>query len=81
MDRTEVSSGAEEDPYWPEVTLAENERLGWQDELYTMDLTSGKKSYHVVLPLQQWEMFSKGEEVNITLVAGSLTKINDMDIE
>lgn len=81
VDRTEVSSGAEEDPYWPEVTLAENERMGWQDELYTMDLTSGKKSYHVVLPLQQWEMFSKGEEVNITLVAGSLTKINDMDIE
>lgn len=81
VDRTETSSGAEDAPYWPEVTLADNERMGWRGELYTMDLIYGKKSYHLVLPLQQWEMFSKGEEVNITLVGGSLIKINDMDIE
>ena len=81
VDRTETSSGAEDAPYWPEITLAENERLGVQEDMYTMDLTSGKKSYHLVLPLQQWEMFSKGEEVTITLAGGSLIKINDMDIE
>ena len=79
-DRTEKSSGADNEPYWPEYTLADNERTGYTGEVYNMALLAGENRYTVYLPLEWWETFRAGDQVEITVSAGKVTKLNGREL-
>lgn len=82
-DRTEDSSGGDDEPLWPELNLAENEREGTRRESYRLTVTDNKKGkeYTVGLRQEQWEQFQTGDAVKITVVQGRITKINDVSIQ
>lgn len=77
IDRTETSAGANSAPYWPNFSLAENERTGPRSETYILHIATEKEAYSVPLPLRIWEKYCQGDRVTITVVNGSITKIND----
>ncbi len=81
VDREEKSEGADSEPYWPEYTLAANERTGFRGEAYTMGIYVKDKSYTVSLPLERWETFQKGDQIEVTMSAGQITKINGEELE
>ena len=79
-DRTEKSSGADIEPYWPEVTLAENEREGQRYEVYNVVVKSEDKSYTVYLPFDWWSELKAGDKVEITVSGGKVKKLNDRTV-
>jgi len=80
VDREEESSGADNEPYWPEYTLAENERTGFQGEAYTMSVHVKDKRYSVSLSYDRWKNFHAGDKIEITVSAGKVTKINGEEV-
>ncbi len=79
-DREEKSSGADIEPYWPEYTLADNERTGYTGEVYNLIIKHGDDSYTVFLPYDRWKEFKAGDKVDITVVSGKVTKLNGQDV-
>ena len=80
-DREEKSEGADSTPYWPQYTLASNERTGFIGEAYTISIYVKDKRYSVSLPLEWWETFKSGDTVDITVSGGKVTKINGREVE
>lgn len=81
VDRTEESKGADDDPYWPEYTLAENERTGYQGAAYIVLVKTDKKEYSVPLSLEDWQTFKQGDTIEITVSAGTVIEINGIVVE
>ncbi len=81
VDRTAAAKEADSTPYWPDYTLAKNERAGATREVYTLKLHTDKKDYQCSLPLSMWEKYSKGDSIKITVVAGEVTKLDDESVE
>lgn len=81
VDREEKSEGADNEPYWPEYTLAENERTGYIGEAYILAVRVKDKVYRTSLPLEWWEPFHKGDKVEVTVQAGKITKVNGQEVE
>lgn len=81
--RTEESSGKEDEPYWPQVQLAELEREGAYHESYNFTAQNVKKekTYDLSLPQSEWEKLKVGDAVEITLRGSKLIKINGVDLE
>lgn len=80
VDREEKSEGADNEPYWPEYTLADNERTGFQGEAYVLSVHVKDKRYSVSLPYERWQAFHAGDPVEITVSAGKVTKINGEEV-
>ena len=80
VDRTEKSSAADSEPYWPELTLAENEREGQRYEVYNVVVKSEDKSYTVYLPFDWWSELKAGDKVEITVSGGKVKKLNDRTV-
>lgn len=81
VDRTESSKGADTVPYWPEYTLAENERTGFQGASYILLIKTDEESYHVSVPLEIWEKYHAGDQVKISVSNGTVVLVNDDVIE
>ena len=81
VDREEKSTGANRQPYWPEYTLAENERTGFRGEVYIMKFESENETFSASLPLSVWEKYHTGDQVEIQVVAGEVTKVGDEKID
>lgn len=81
VDREEKSSGANRDPYWPEYTLAENERTGFQGEVYIVNFQTEEENFSVSLPMEIWEKYHMGNRVKIRVINGNVVRINDDEIE
>ena len=81
VDREEKSAGANRAPYWPEYTLAENERTGFQGEVYIMNFETEEEKYSVSLPLGIWKKYHMGDRVTISVIQGEIVRINDDEIE
>ncbi len=81
-NREEISQGINDTPYWPEYTLADNERTGYTGEIYGLSLKASKeKTYLAYLPQEQWETFEAGDQVEIKVVGDEVKEINGLETE
>ena len=77
--RTEVVSGLNDEPYWPELSLSDKEREGKRTQNYSVKLYStldGKKtekSYSISYDL--WQQLKLNDEIIITVSNGRITSI------
>ena len=82
VDRTEESNGVDNIPYWPEYTLAANERTGYTGEIYGLSLrVKEEKKYTVYLPQEYWENFKAGDQVKIKVIGGEVKEVNGYEAE
>lgn len=64
LDRTETASGHNHQVYWPEVSLADNERIGERSESYAVEFVDAEgKTYTELLPYDDWLDYEAGEKV------------------
>ena len=69
-DRTLTASGADDAPYWPELTLiAESEREGGRDEEYRMVCTDKDGAHSLRMTQAEWEKYKVGDNVVLTISA------------
>ena len=70
-ERTETTSGDDNEPYYAELNLAENEREGQKTESYTVivDGKSYKTSYDL------WEQIEVGEGINAVVKSGEIIQL------
>lgn len=77
-DRTEESSGVNVEPYWPEYTLDDDERVDTEKGEYTIEFYVEKKdkSYEYDCEtFEEFESYTLDEKVSITVTAGTVTEI------
>jgi len=68
LDRTETASGHNHDAYWPEYTLADNERAGERTETYTIEFIDAEgKIYAKTFTYDEWLTY-KAEGVYLAKV-------------
>ncbi len=61
-NRTAKATGTQQQPYWPSLTLAANEREATRTEDYKVVLTDAKgKAYEIQLNQQDWQTFDVGQ--------------------
>lgn len=73
--RTETSSGKQDTPYWPEVTLSSKERECSRSETYTIYLQTEEKTYSTNVSYEEWKDYELNTKVYITVVAGIVTEV------
>ncbi len=55
LDRTEKASSQDHEVYWPDVTLAENEREGQRTENYTINFVDKEgQAHNQSFDYEQW---------------------------
>lgn len=80
VDGKVESSGNDHNPYWPEVTLGENEREGVKTGKYYINVTvKGKEKTYEVTNESVWSALKKGEEIIIKSSAGNATLYDKND--
>ncbi len=77
VDRTEVASAQDHQPYWPRSDLDENEREGEKSERYTITFTDQDgENYDYETDLAAWQAYEQGQSVTLKLSAtGELKEI------
>lgn len=77
-ERTEHSSGTDDEPYWPEYTLSDKERENSFDEKYVLYLrTEKEKEYSAVVSQDFWNKYQVNDKVTVTTSGSRVTKINE----
>ena len=77
QDHTLETSGSDNEPYWDDSGLAENERENGRAEHYKVVFTTDKnKSYTIDTDLDTWESLKVGEGVDIIVQNGNVKEIN-----
>lgn len=74
------ASGAADDPYWPELNLADNERQGHKKESYeiiTENKKEKKKTYKI--PFNDWNRINVGNSIKVKTSFGSISEIIDIE--
>lgn len=80
-DRTEQSGGHEDEPCWPEFTLAENERESGRSEYYALTITDAKEHvYTVYLPQDRWKNYRIGDAVSITVSGSRISELDNVPV-
>lgn len=77
-DRTEESSGVNDEPYWPEYTLDDNEQVDTEEGIYTIEFyaeTKDKAYDYTCESLEEFESYDLNDKVSITVTAGAVTEI------
>lgn len=82
-NRTEKSSGKNNyEPYWPKYSLSgTNERVSNKSETYTLVFRTKNKKYKTNVSEKLWREYTIESDVNITVVAGTVTKINNKKVK
>ena len=70
-DRDEVTSGADNEPYFAELNLPENERESGRREQYW--ILSGDKRYRIAYDL--WKQVRTGSDIKATVAGGEIVEI------
>ena len=70
-DRDEVTSGADNEPYYAELNLPENERESGRSEQYW--ILSGDKRYRINYDL--WKQIKTGSDIKATVAGGEIVEI------
>ena len=70
-DRDEVTSGADNEPYFAELNLPENERENGRREQYW--ILSGDKRYRIAYDL--WKQVRTGSDIKATVAGGEIVEI------
>ena len=77
VHKTTLHESGISNPFWPEPNLSSNERTGSKSENYTItgiDLKKKTKTYSTSYEL--WNDVKIGDTIDVTVVAGTITKIN-----
>ena len=75
------TSGTDDEPYWDETALTENEREGEREETYTVEITTEKnKVYEVNISEELWDTLEIGEEADIVVKSGRVKSINGTEL-
>ncbi len=79
--RTVETSGTDDEPYWGELNLAQNEREGNHSEEYRMTFKNKKdKTYSCSTTEEIWSKYKVGDGAELTTVAGNVKKIDGVSI-
>jgi hypothetical protein len=78
LDRTETASGTDHDAYWPEYTLAENERIGERVENYEVHFIDPEgEVYTDTFKYEQWLTYDEQEKFTAEIdFFGDVVKID-----
>ena len=78
-NRDVSSKGKNDEPYWGDTDLEENEREGKKTEKYELtvlvDKGKKKKEYIYETDFDTWKSFKKGQKVDVTISIGTIDKI------
>lgn len=74
-NRTETASGVNNDPYWPEYTLAEKERVGKQTKDYSVKGMVKNKEKTYSCSEEIWNALPLNQSVSVKVSAGNITEI------
>lgn len=78
-DRTERSEGKnDEKPYWPQYTLAENEKVSGKNENFSVVFSTEKKDYKDSISETDWTKLKVGTKVKVTVQAGRVTNFESL---
>lgn len=80
FDRNEETDGKDCAPYWADFEPADDERIAYRDETYIMCMRTDDDQYSALLPYEMWEKYRAGDQVEITVVAGELTKVDGYEL-
>lgn len=77
LDRTEKASGQTQDVYWPEYTLADNERVGQRTETYEVHFVDQEgQSYTQSFDYERWQTYqAEGRYLAYVDFFGQVTEI------
>ena len=82
QDHTLETSGSDDEPYWDDSVLAQNERENGRAEHYMVVFTTEKnKSYTVETDYDVWESLKVGEGADIVVKNGSVREINGRPVK
>ena len=76
-DHTVTAKAHDKEPYWPEVTLAQNQREGGQRETYGLSAIYKDKESHYVLDYDPWRYVSIGDELHVKVHVTGYIEILD----
>lgn len=77
-DRTEESSGVNDEPYWPAYTLEDNEQVDTQEGTYYIEVyvEEDEKAYeYTCLDFEEFNRYKLGDEVEVEVIADVVTEI------
>ncbi len=74
-NRTETASGINNDPYWPEYTLAEKERVGKQTKDYSVKGMVKNKEKTYSCSEEIWNALPLNQSASVKVSAGNITEI------
>ena len=75
-ERTETASGSD-NPYWPELSLAADERAGGRSEEYSVTYTDKKgRESTAICEYELWSQLPIGKRCSVTLQSGRIVGIN-----
>ena len=77
FDRTETSSGGDDEPYWPDPALDSNERESstYEDYILNVTIPKNEKTYPYSTTLEEWKQYSAGDKVKYVLQTGQIKSI------
>lgn len=80
--RAVSTAGGDDEPYWGDVDLQDNERQGGSSETYTLNFNNkkNKKNYSISVSQDMWDTFHDGDNVTLTITNGEIRKINGEEI-
>lgn len=74
-NRTETASGTNNEPYWPEYTLADKERVGKEEKSYSLLCLSKNKEKEYECNEEIWNSVNLNESVKVKIVLNKISEI------
>ena len=73
-----LCSGVNEEPYWPEYDLAENEQVDTQEGTYYLEIYVEEEDTayeYTCIDLEEYNSYALGDEVAVEVIADVVTEI------
>lgn len=81
-DRKLETSGGDNEPYWDDTKLADNEREAGREAEYSADFTTTKdKTYSAELDEGLWNSLKTGDKVSLVVKNGKVVTVNGTQIQ
>lgn len=80
-DRQLETSGGDDEPYWDDTELEENEREAGRKEVYTATFVTNKdKTYSAELSEELWDSLKTGGSVDLIVQNGTVKSVNGTEL-
>lgn len=63
--RTELSSGSDQNPLWPDITLEPNEREAERTEMLMFEIKNRESALYFIADAETWEQLKIGETIHV----------------